>query len=94
MEDSVVTSGTDVLGTIRGLVGDYVGYLSKRIDSERSGPMFFNDPAGNQYALANGSVYTRGAAAGSVIAPAMLSQLLVIGVVVVGAVLAFKALKG
>lgn len=97
-ENTLVTSGADILGTVRGVIGDLLNYrvLDKKIDAEIARPFFVNDPSG-QYALgANGQLYVRGTPAGVVSAPtaAMFSQLLMIGLVVVGGVLVIRAMKG
>lgn len=98
-ESTLVTSGADILGTVRGALGDILQYriLDKKIDAEIARPFFVNDPLGGQYALgANGQLYVRGASAGilSATTASALTQVLILGAVIIGGVLAFRALRG
>ena len=99
MEDDalLVTQGSDILGTVGSVFRDFLNYklLDRKIDAEIARPFVVNDPSG-QYALgANGQLYVRGTSAGVVGAPtaALINQLLVIGVVIVGGILIFNAVK-
>ena len=100
-DNSIVTQGPDILGTLRGVFGDLLNYqgLSKAIDAESARPWTLS--ADNNYAIGPGNqLFVRGQAAGvlgGAVTPqsaAQLQQLIWYAILAGGLFLAFRAFKG
>jgi hypothetical protein len=80
-ENSVLTSGSQVLGTARAVFQDYLAWriLDKKVDSEAARPFTVNDPAGGSYFVgADGKLYTSqsassGSGLGSIVGPLLVA---------------------